>query len=102
MSAARILRRRRAWVRDRLRTRGSCCEPSRGIRISLASPLGRTIDTVRQRGLDYFELLAIAAILLGVAIIAGIVFTYDLSRQTVLDDTRAQAQLYSKQLPDDL
>ena len=55
-----------------------------------------------QRRLDYFELLAIAAILLGVAIIAGIVFTYDLSRQTVLDDARAQAQLYSKQLPDDL
>ena len=55
-----------------------------------------------QRRLDYFELFAIAAILLGVAIIAGIVFTYDLSRQTVLDDARAQAQLYSKQLPDDL
>ena len=55
-----------------------------------------------QRRLDYFEFLAIAAILLGVAIIAGIVFTYDLSRQTVLDDARAQAQLYSKQLPDDL
>ena len=55
-----------------------------------------------QRRLDYFELLAIAAILLGVAIIAGIVFTYDLSRQTVLDDARAQGQLYSKQLPDDL
>jgi hypothetical protein len=55
-----------------------------------------------RRRLDYFELLAIAAILLGVAIIAGIVFTYDLSRQTVSDDARAQAQLYSKQLPDDL
>jgi hypothetical protein len=55
-----------------------------------------------RRRLDYFELLAFAAILLGVAIIAGIVFTYDLSRQTVLDDARAQAQLYSKQLPDDL
>ena len=52
-----------------------------------------------RRRLDYFELLAIAAFLLGVAIIAGIVFTYDLSRQTVLDDTRAQVQLYSKQLP---
>jgi hypothetical protein len=55
-----------------------------------------------RRRLDYFELLAIAAILLGVAIIAGIVFTYDLSRQTVLDDARAQAQLYSKLLPDDV
>jgi hypothetical protein len=55
-----------------------------------------------RRRLDYFELLAIAAFLLGVAIIAGIVFTYDLSRQTVLDDTRAQAQLYRKQLPDGL
>jgi hypothetical protein len=55
-----------------------------------------------RRRLDYFELLAIAAFLLGVAIIAGIVFTYDLSRQTVLDDTRAQAQLYSKQLRDGL
>jgi hypothetical protein len=52
--------------------------------------------------LDYFELLAIAAILLGVAIIAGIVLTYDMSRQTGLDDARAQAQLYNKQLPDDL
>jgi hypothetical protein len=40
--------------------------------------------------------------LAGGAIIAGIVFTYDLSRQTVLDDARAQAQLHSKQLPDDL
>jgi hypothetical protein len=55
-----------------------------------------------RRRLDYFELFAIAAILLGVAIIAGIVFTYDLSRQPVLDGARAQAQLYSKQLPDDL
>jgi len=52
--------------------------------------------------LDYVELVAIAAILLGAAIIGGIVFTYDLSRQTVLDDARAQAQLYDKQLPDDL
>ena len=52
-----------------------------------------------RRRLDYFEFLAIASILLGVAIIAGIVFTYDMSRQTVLDDARAQAQLYSKQLP---
>jgi hypothetical protein len=55
-----------------------------------------------RRRLDYFELLAIASILLGVAIIAGIVLTYDMSRQTDLDDARAQAQLYSKQLPDDL
>jgi hypothetical protein len=46
-----------------------------------------------QRRLDFFELLAIAAILLGGAIIAGIVFTYDLSRQTVLGDARAGAAL---------
>jgi hypothetical protein len=46
-----------------------------------------------RRTLDFFELLAIAAILLGGAIIAGIVFTYDLSRRTVLDDARAGAAL---------
>jgi hypothetical protein len=61
----------------------------------------KLMSTWRQR-LDYFELLAIAAILLGFAIIAGIVFTYDVNRQTVLNDTRAQTQLFSKQLPDDL
>jgi len=59
----------------------------------------KLLSTWRRR-LDYFELLAVAAILLGFAIIAGIVFTYDLSRQTVVNDTRAQTQLLSKELPD--
>jgi hypothetical protein len=55
-----------------------------------------------QRRLDYFELLAIAAIFLGVAIICGVFYTYDISRQPAIGDARAEAPLYSKQLPDDL
>ena len=52
--------------------------------------------------LDYYELLAIAAILLGVAVICGIFYTYDVSRQTVLDDARAEMHVSGRQLPDDL
>lgn len=57
------------------------------------------LSTCRRR-VDYFEILAVAAILLGFAIIGGIVFTYDVSRHT--DDAQALAALHSAQLPDDL
>jgi hypothetical protein len=61
----------------------------------------RDLSAFRRR-LDYFELLAVAVILLGVAVISGIFYTYDVSRRTVLDDTRAEAYLSSQLLPDDL
>jgi ABC-type uncharacterized transport system permease subunit len=35
-----------------------------------------------RRRLDYFDLLAVAAILLGITIISGIFYTYDVTRQT--------------------
>jgi hypothetical protein len=57
---------------------------------------------VLRRRLDYFDLLAVAAILLGIVVISGIFYTYDVSRQTVLDDARAEAHLSSQQFPDDL
>jgi hypothetical protein len=41
--------------------------------------------------------LAIAAILLGVAVICGIFYIYDVSRQTVQDNARAEAHLSSQQ-----
>ena len=49
-------------------------------------------NTLRRK-LEFFELIGVAAILLGVAVIAGIFYTYDVSRQTAADDARAQAQL---------
>ena len=55
-----------------------------------------------RRRLDYFDLLAVAAILLGVAVICGIFYTYDVSRQTVPDDARAEVHLRSQELPDNL
>jgi hypothetical protein len=55
-----------------------------------------------RRRLDYFDVLALAAILLGVAVICGIFYTYDVSRRTVLDDTRAEIRLNVQQLPDNL
>jgi hypothetical protein len=44
-----------------------------------------------RRRLDYFELLAVAAILLGAAVIAGVFYTYDVSRQSALDEARIQS-----------
>jgi hypothetical protein len=61
----------------------------------------RDLPAFRRR-LDYFELLAVAVILLGVAVISGIFYTYDVSRRTVLDDVRAETYLSSQLLPDDL
>jgi hypothetical protein len=55
-----------------------------------------------RRRLDYFDLLAVAAILLGIAIISGIFYTYDVTRQTVRDDARAETRLNNQQLPDNL
>ena len=50
----------------------------------------------------YFDLLAVAALLLGIAIISGIFYTYDVTRQTVRDDARAETRLNNQQLPDNL
>ena len=55
-----------------------------------------------RRRLDYFDLLAVAALLLGIAIISGIFYTYDVTRQTVRDDARAETRLTNQQLPDNL
>ena len=55
-----------------------------------------------RRRLDYFDLLAVAAVLLGIAIISGIFYTYDVTRQTVRDDARAETRLNNQQLPDTL
>jgi hypothetical protein len=55
-----------------------------------------------RRRLDHFDLLAVAAILLGIAIISGIFYTYDVTRQTVRDDARAETRLNNQQLPDNL
>ena len=55
-----------------------------------------------RRRLDYFDLLAVAAVLLGIAIISGIFYTYDVTRQTVRDDVRAETRLNNQQLPDNL
>jgi hypothetical protein len=55
-----------------------------------------------RRRLDYFDLLAVAAVLLGIAIISGIFYTYDVTRQTVRDDARAETRLNNQQLPDNL
>ena len=55
-----------------------------------------------RRRLDYFDLLAVAALLLGIAIISGILYTYDVTRQTVRDDARAETRLNNQQLPDNL
>jgi hypothetical protein len=55
-----------------------------------------------RRRLDYFDLLAVAAILLGIAIISGIFYTYDVTRQTVRNDARAETRLNNQQLPDNL
>ena len=55
-----------------------------------------------RRRLDYFDLLAVAAILLGIAIISGIFYTYDVTRQTVRDDARAETRFNNQQLPDNL
>jgi hypothetical protein len=55
-----------------------------------------------RRRLDYFDLLAVAALLLGIAIISGIFYTYDVTRQTVRDDARAETRLNNQQLPDNL
>jgi hypothetical protein len=54
------------------------------------------------RRLDYFDLLAVAALLLGIAIISGVFYTYDVTRQTVRDDARAETRLNNQQLPDNL
>ena len=61
----------------------------------------RDLRALRRR-LDYYDLLAFAAILLGLAVISGIFYTYDVSRQTVLDDARAEMHVSGRQLPDDL
>ena len=55
-----------------------------------------------RRRLDYFDLLAVAAILLGIATISGIFYTFDVTRQTVRDDARAETRLNNQQLPDTL
>ena len=55
-----------------------------------------------RRRLDYFDLLAVAAILLGIATISGIFYTFDVTRQTVRDDARAETRLNNQQLPDNL
>ena len=55
-----------------------------------------------RRRLDYFDLLAVAALLLGIAIISGIFYTYDVTRQTVRDDARAETRFNNQQLPDNL
>jgi hypothetical protein len=55
-----------------------------------------------RRRLDYFDLLAVAALLLGIAIISGIFYTYDVTRQTVRYDARAETRLNNQQLPDNL
>jgi hypothetical protein len=55
-----------------------------------------------RRRLDYFDLLAVAALLLSIAIISGIFYTYDVTRQTVRDDARAETRLNNQQLPDNL
>jgi hypothetical protein len=56
-----------------------------------------------RRRLDYVDLIAVAAILLGIAIISGIFYTYDVTtRQTVRDDARAETRLNNQQLPDNL
>jgi hypothetical protein len=55
-----------------------------------------------RRRLDYVDLIAVAAILLGIAIISGIFYTYDVTRQTVKDDARAETRLNNQQLPDNL
>jgi hypothetical protein len=55
-----------------------------------------------RRRLDYFDLLAVAALLLGIAIISGVFYTYDVTRQTVRDDARAETRLNNQQLPDNL
>jgi len=55
-----------------------------------------------RRRLDYFDLLAVAALLLGIAIISGIFYTYDVTRQSVRDDARAETRLNNQQLPDNL
>ncbi len=58
----------------------------------------RDLLALRPR-LDYCDVLAVAAILLGVAVLCGIVYIYDVSRQTVQDDTHAEAHLSSQQNP---
>ena len=45
----------------------------------------------RRPKLDFCDLLAVSAILLGVAVIAGIFYTYDVNRQTALNDALVQA-----------
>ena len=55
-----------------------------------------------RRRLDYVDLIAVAAILLGIAIISGIFYTYDVTRQTVRDDARAETRLNNQQLFDNL
>jgi hypothetical protein len=55
-----------------------------------------------RRRLDYFDLLAVAALLVGIAIISGIFYTYDVTRQTVRDDARTETRLNNQQLPDNL
>jgi hypothetical protein len=55
----------------------------------------------RRLKFDFCDILAVSAILLGVAVIGGIVYTYDLHRQTALDDARAQAYLDSRQVHKD-
>ena len=55
-----------------------------------------------RRRLDYVDLIAVAAILLGIAIISGIFYPYDVTRQTVRDDARAETRLNNQQLPDNL
>jgi hypothetical protein len=54
-----------------------------------------------RRKLDYFHLLAVA-ISTGIAIISGIFYPYDVTRQTVSDDARAEARLNNQQLSDKL
>jgi hypothetical protein len=56
---------------------------------------------VLRRRLDYFDLLAVAALLLGIAIISGIFYTYNVIR-TVRDDARAETRLNNQQLPGNL
>jgi hypothetical protein len=53
------------------------------------------------RRLDYFELLAALTILLGVAVICGIFYTYDVTRRTVLNDAGAEIR-FNQQLSDNL
>jgi hypothetical protein len=55
--------------------------------------VGAAMPNTSRKKLDYFEIVAVGTILLGATIIAGVFYTYDVSRQAELDDVHAQAHL---------